>query len=978
MDMHLIVPAFALAIQVVSIFFAFRLWRNTGKHVIAIVIILIVSLMAFRRAVTLTRHILGGTVSVDLIAEGIALIISCLILFAIIYITQLLSREIANQEAVVSAEARYRTLFEQSPDGVLLIDARGTIVDFNDRACRQLGYTREEFGGLRIADIEAVETAEEFMASLENPAKQKRSEFESKHRTKNGELRDVYVMTQTMNLAGRLMYHAIWRDVTERKHADVSLKKYASLMKATFESTADGILVVDSTGKISEFNEQFVKLWNIPREIISSKDDRMALDYVLAQLSSPDQFMAKVNELYSQPDAVSVDILEFKDGRVFERYSQPLKMDDIPFGRVWNFRNITERKRAEDSLWETTNMLKQILNTMPQSVFWKDRDCVYLGCNEIFAKAVGLDHAGNIIGKTDFDLPWPRAEAEAYRADDKEVMTMNRPMRHIIEPLQEADGTRLWIDTSKVPLVDQHGSVFGVLGVYEDITGSKQVEEALRSSEARFRTIIEKANTGIQVVDIETKHIIYANPEICRILGYTEQDLRSFLVTDLAVDEEQLTADADFNKHAKGEIHTSERTFKRKDGSLVRMSIHSVPMEMEGRHCLVGFLSDVTEKRLLEEERLKTQKLEAIGTLAGGIAHDFNNLLQGVFGFISLAKLKRDDRDKSLAALEEAEKALHMSVNLTNQLLTFSKGGKPLKKTIDLLPVIENAAKFALSGSRTDYRVVADNGLWQADADEGQISQVIQNVVLNADQAMPDGGQVVITARNVHSQDRNALHALKPGNYIEVAIKDDGVGIPEKYLRRIFDPYFTTKEKGSGLGLATSYAIIKNHNGLIDVKSERDKGTTFSIYIPATTAIRTGKQNEPATPAAAGRTGRVLIMDDEQVIRNVAGELIRALGHSTEFAVHGNEAIEKYQEAKRSGRPFDVVILDLTIRGGMGGAETIQRLLEIDPGVKAIVSSGYSDDSLIAGYQKQGFKSALKKPYNVAELRDTLNILLKS
>jgi nitrogen-specific signal transduction histidine kinase/CheY-like chemotaxis protein len=392
---------------------------------------------------------------------------------------------------------------------------------------------------------------------------------------------------------------------------------------------------------------------------------------------------------------------------------------------------------------------------------------------------------------------------------------------------------------------------------------------------------------------------------------------------------------------------------------------------------LQAIVRDISERKRLEQEHLKTQKLEAIGTLAGGIAHDFNNLLQGVFGYISLAKLRNNDREKMLAALEEAEKALHLSVKLTNQLLTFSKGGKPVKKTIDLLPVIENATKFALSGSRTDYRVAVDEGLWQVDADEGQISQVIQNIVLNADQAMPVGGRVEITARNVHIPVPDAPQGLEKGRYVEIVFRDTGIGIPGKYIGKIFDPYFTTKEKGSGLGLATSYSIIKNHNGTIDVMSEMGKGTTFRIHLPATAAA---KREEQARPVAAehGRTGRVLIMDDEPVILDVAGELIRALGHSAEFSSHGKETIAKYREAQLSGRPFDVVILDLTIRGGMGGAETLRILSEIDPGVKAVVSSGYSDDAAIAGYGEQGFKAVLKKPYHVDELRTVLNRLLNS
>jgi two-component system cell cycle sensor histidine kinase/response regulator CckA len=400
-------------------------------------------------------------------------------------------------------------------------------------------------------------------------------------------------------------------------------------------------------------------------------------------------------------------------------------------------------------------------------------------------------------------------------------------------------------------------------------------------------------------------------------------------------------------------------------------------VELGGKMCLQAIVRDISERKRLEQERLRAQKLEAIGTLAGGIAHDFNNLLQGVFGYISLAKLKKDDREKSLAALEEAEKALHLSVMLTNQLLTFSKGGKPLKKTVDLLPVIENAAKFALSGSRSSYRLTVADGLWAAEADEGQIGQVIQNIVLNADQAMPVGGQVELSARNVLAPGPDLPQGLEEGKYIELAIRDTGIGIAEQYLARIFDPYFTTKEKGSGLGLATSYSIVRNHNGLIDVRSKVAQGTTFLVYLPATSSAAAKVQDRRAA-AAPMRTGRVLVMDDERVIRDIAGQLLTALGHTAELASQGAEAIAKYQEAQRSGRPFDIVILDLTVRDGMGGAETFRELLQLDPAVKAVVSSGYSTDEIMAGYREQGFKAVLRKPYHVEELRSVLNELLSS
>jgi CheY-like chemotaxis protein len=317
-----------------------------------------------------------------------------------------------------------------------------------------------------------------------------------------------------------------------------------------------------------------------------------------------------------------------------------------------------------------------------------------------------------------------------------------------------------------------------------------------------------------------------------------------------------------------------------------------------------------------------------------------------------------------------------MSVNLTKQLLTFSKGGKPLKKKRNILPIIENSAKFALSGSRTDFHLEKDPQLRTAEVDEGQISQVIQNIIMNADQAMPMGGTISITAQNVLAPGEGLPSSLEAGRHIRISIKDNGIGIPEHYLPRIFDPYFTTKDKGSGLGLAASYSIIRNHGGLIDVQSKMGEGSTFSIYLPAIDMEEQIAQPVPEATTSA-RKGTILVMDDEKLIRDIADVMMKALGHKVEFALNGEEAIDKYMKAMSSGRRFDVVILDLTIRGGMGGEQTIQRLLEIDPDVKAVVSSGYSESSAICDFAKCGFKACLAKPYQVHTLKNLLNDLLQ-
>jgi PAS domain S-box-containing protein len=511
------------------------------------------------------------------------------------------------------------------------------------------------------------------------------------------------------------------------------------------------------------------------------------------------------------------------------------------------------------------------------------------------------------------------------------------------------------------------------------ITNAMNVQ-ALRKNEAALRNITSSIAEGLYVVNAEGR-ITFMNEEAERLLGWPVEELNERGVHQLVhfrkADGTPVPLDA-CRMHGiiaeRARYISNDEVFVRKDGTAFPISIVCSPVIEDGKAVasVVAF-RDITETKRLEQEMLKAQKLESIGTLAGGIAHDFNNLLQGIFGYISMAKLTHDQKEKSLAMLEQAEKALHQSVNLTSQLLTFSKGGKPVKKVFALRPLINNSVAFALSGSRNTYEIVTDQRLHAVEADEGQIGQVIQNIVLNADQAMPLGGKIKITARNIPASATACLPGAA-GDVVEITIQDQGTGIPKEHLSRIFDPYFTTREKGSGLGLATTYSIIKNHGGAITVASELGKGTTFTIYLPASgTSV---EREEASARLAAGNKGRILVMDDEQVVREVTGELLRSLGYKVDLADRGESAVMQYKTAMAEGSPFAIVILDLTIRGGMGGAEAIKELLELDPNVKAIVSSGYSDDAVTADYRKQGFAAFLKKPYNVEELRSTLNALL--
>lgn len=399
---------------------------------------------------------------------------------------------------------------------------------------------------------------------------------------------------------------------------------------------------------------------------------------------------------------------------------------------------------------------------------------------------------------------------------------------------------------------------------------------------------------------------------------------------------------------------------------------------------LVMACRDITEKQKVEEELQKASKLESIGILAGGIAHDFNNLLAVIIGHLSLAKMFMNSRDELYMSLTEVEKASQRAKSLTNKLLTFARGGVPIKKITYIGDLLRDSAQFALRGSRAGCSFSIPDDLWLVEIDEGQMSQVINNIFINADQAMPKGGTIQVAVENMGLAEEKIVHGLllPKGDYVGLSIKDHGIGIPKENLKKVFDPYFTTKKTGTGLGLAASYSIVKKHDGYLIVESEMGVGATFYMYIPAYSKETIGPEKAMRVEKVeeiplAGR-GKILVMDDEEMIRVILGKILTQLGYEVSYSKNGTEAIDLYLKAKKSGDPFNAVIMDLIIPGGMGGDEAVKKLIQIDPGIKAIVSSGYSTDPVMANFKEYGFKGCVAKPYDLQALGKTLRQVMKS
>jgi PAS domain S-box-containing protein len=478
--------------------------------------------------------------------------------------------------------------------------------------------------------------------------------------------------------------------------------------------------------------------------------------------------------------------------------------------------------------------------------------------------------------------------------------------------------------------------------------------------EARYRDLFENASDGIVVTDPDFR-ILDANPAFIRMTGYAIDEMRGRRVDEFYATEADL--DVTGRIILEGGTAVRRRTIRTKLGGLV---------EIEGRGTklsdgtFLGLYRDVTESVRIAEDRRRMERIESLGILAGGIAHDFNNILAAALGFVELAQQQAADPVVSASVLDRAVAALERARKLTQQLLAFARGGEPVRQVIALPPLIREYAEFALRGSNVRSRIELGRDLWPIEADEGQVGQVLHNLVLNAQQAMPAGGEVVLSARNVPTGETVAGFAA-PGPCVAIQVRDAGGGVPEENVARIFDPYFTTKPGGVGLGLPTAFRIVQRHGGHLALAVDPGRGSTFTVVLPALPGS-SPPSSAVRAPIAVDRRGRVLVMDDEPVIREMLGEVLGRAGFEVEGVPDGEQAVAVWERAIRERRPFDLAIVDLTIPGGMGGRDAVLRLRALDPGCKAIVSSGYSNDPVMSRFRDEGFDGVCVKPYRLSDL----------
>ncbi|MDI6852043.1 MAG: PAS domain S-box protein [Deltaproteobacteria bacterium] len=631
--------------------------------------------------------------------------------------------------------------------------------------------------------------------------------------------------------------------------------------------------------------------------------------------------------------------------------------------------DITARKQAEAAVAQSEQKYRVLVNTLPAVVFRGYADWTLDFFDNKIEELTGYSQEEfNSRRRRWCEVIVPEDLERVRQAFLQALRTTKSYSREY--RIRDRDGKILWVHARGQVICTDDGRIDYISGVLFDITREKEMEQLLAAEKERLAVTLRSIGEGVIATDTDG-NIVLMNGVAEELTGWTQPKalgLPASQVFALFHDQngsrcedlvERVIRTGEVVVLANG-THLAAR-----DGTARNLSASGAPIvDKDGQ--IIGVVlvfRDITTRRRTEAEFLKMEKLSSLAILAGGIAHDFNNILTGILGNISLAMLSVPQEDEVIAPqLAEAERATLRARDLVQQLLTFAKGGAPVKELASLTEIIRESATFACRGSqvRAEFDLAPD--LWPGEVDTGQISQVIQNLTINAVQAMPGGGIVEVLAANVNLSEKSGL-PLTPGRYVKICVKDYGVGIPEDHLAKIFDPYFSTKRKGSGLGLATAYSIITNHDGYMTVESKPGEGTAFFVYLPASSRELKPKR-QGAAEVVPGK-GKILVMDDDASVREVAGRILAHLGYQPDYARDGEEAIAAFASALAGGEPFDAVIMDLTIPGGMGGKEAIQKLRQLNPETRAIVSSGYADDPIMTHYKKYGFSGVIKKPYRV-------------
>jgi len=765
-----------------------------------------------------------------------------------------------------------------------------------------------------------------------------------------------------------------------------TLEQSLSLLRAALDSTADGILVVDSTGRIADYNDRFVSMWRIPPDIINSKNDSRVLEFVISQLKDPEFFLAKVRMLYDNPHDSSLDLLEFKDGRIFQRSSRPQLLKGRHVGRVWSFSDITAQKRIEAAL----RLKNLVFDTSIAANSIADLNGIITEVNSTFLRVWGYQTKDEVLGK----------HIQHFLCDPGDVSA-------IVAALNEAgqwegdytavrkDGSNFIAHGLATTLRDEAGNITGYHSAVEDISEHKRVDEALRTSEYWLKESQRVSRVGSYVTDIPTGK--WTSTEVLdEIFGIDANYSRTVGGWAQLVhpdDRQRMTAYFANLLQQKGAFFDREYRIVRKNDGQIRWVLGRGAIFLDKDQSpvmMAGTIQDITERKQSEEERLRmeaqilqTQKLESLGLLAGGIAHDFNNMLMVILGSAELAYYDIPEGSPAKLRIEGITNVAKRAAELCNQMLTYAGKGLFLVERInpgDLVRDMMQMLTVACSKKATLHCDVAGD-LPAIEADPTQVRQIIMNLVINASEALGNKtGDIAISIRRVNcdrefSRDPHLYGTITEGPYVSIDVKDNGCGIDDATMVKIFDPFFTTKFTGRGLGLAAVRGILRAHKGAIRIRSEVGRGSTFTVLFPASMlpADSAATRAEASQHQLLAGDGPVLLVDDEEDVLTITRLLLEKIGCEVLTATGGRQAIELFRQHRAQIR---CVLLDLTMPE-MDGEQTFVELKKLDPNVHVILSSGYGENSIAVRFSNRGIAGFIHKPYQLAELKAVLQKSLR-
>ncbi len=835
---------------------------------------------------------------------------------------------------------------------LVFVDINGHIADANPAFQNLMGADRSKLVGMKFDSLLVHESFFDLKQILTvNPSItiETRLKLPDIDEYRDVQLSASYVSNTQGQPIGVLL---IGRDETRQRRTAFALVEKERRFRMLLNSTDDMIMVYPLDG---ERPDCFVEVNNVACEVLGytkSEWEHLTIFDVTVDQEATKEYLHRIFR-----DKKTLRELDFKSrhGKTipFENNSHAIEMD----GRMMVItiaRDITERRITKDMI----HVMENAIDSSISSIFFTDLEGDITWVNESFMRLWGISDDELVIGHN---------ISEFFLAYGDMINSIKRNGRFFGE-LRGIDRSRdsFIIQIAAHSFKHKSGETIGIMASCIDVTDARKAENALRESKRNYQTLVEKSRIAIAVENSEGQPLFF-NERFPDILG-----LRSHEIT-----EKGIPSVIGLTHGMKPEVKpiNVDLQTKASDGTQLFLNADILPVREDGQ--LKGwryYIRDDTERHMMEQELLRTEKLESIGILAGGIAHDFNNVLTAITGNLGLARLKLERGGDALSAIKETEEQAIRAKLLTEQLLTFAKGGAPIKENASIKEVIKETVQFALRGSGIKPEFRFEDNLPRTSFDPGQFSQVMSNLAFNAKDAMNGSGSFIISVEKA-LLDGDTTLSLKAGEYISITVSDSGQGIPPENIERIFEPYFTTKQKGNGLGLATSFSIVKRHGGHMEVTSEQGKGTTFNIYMPIAEGDgRTAfKEEEPELTAGAGR---ILIMDDDNFIREIAESLLEQLGYDVTSSECGEEAVDLYVKALDTGKPFDLCIFDLTVPGGMGGREAIKRIKEIDGNVKAIVSSGYSNDPIMSDYMKYGFCDVVVKPYRIEQLADSVSRLL--